>query len=123
MAGTSEDEVKSEYYRSSYSKKLTTAIETNKEDPFSETYYEAMYLEPNGMFEKADALFLKADQFDERCEALQLIMLISALGLAFTAWASLLKEESSIRMVFSVFSIEMFIYTFILYFNVPVIAA
>lgn len=32
-------------------------------------------------------------------------MLIMALGLAFAAWASLLKEESSTRLVFPAFAI------------------
>jgi hypothetical protein len=120
---TAEEDEKSEYYRSSFSEQLHTAIEANAEDPFSDSYYESMYQDPQGMFDEADALFQKAESFNQRGDALQLVMLISALGLAFAAWASLLKEDSLVRLVFAVFSIGMLIYSFILYLNVPVVAA
>lgn len=119
---TADDEEKSEYYRSSFSEELQDSIAANEEDPFSDGYYEAMYLEPGQMFEEADNLFTKAELFNERGDALQLIMLISALGLAFAAWASLLKEESLVRLVFAVFSIGLLVYSIVLYLNVPAVA-
>lgn len=118
-----DDEEKSEYYRSSFSEELTASIDANEEDPFSDAYYEAMYAEPNGMFEEADSLFAMSEAFDERGDALQLVMLISALGLAFAAWASLLKEDSPIRLVFGIASIAMLIYSIILFLAVPAVAA
>ena len=120
---TAESEEKSEYYLSSFSEDLQASFAANEEDPFSDAYYEAVYEEPNGMFEQADELFGKSEQFNERGDALQLVMLVSALGLAFAAWASLLKEESSVRMIFAILSIAMFIYTIFLFINVPAVAA
>lgn len=118
-----EDEEKGEYYRANFSENLQVSIEANEGDPFSDAYYEAVYQEPNEMFEEADAFFMKAEEFGGRGDTLQLIMLISALGLAFAAWASLLKGESAVRLVFSILSIGLLIYSVILYLNVPVIAA
>lgn len=118
-----EDEEKGEYYRANFSENLQVSIEANEGDPFSDAYYEAVYQEPNEMFEEADAFFMKAEEFGGRGDTLQLIMLISALGLAFAAWASLLKGESAVRLVFAILSIGLLIYSVILYLNVPVIAA
>jgi len=120
---TADDEEKSEYYRASFSEDLQASIAANEEDPFSDAYYEAVYQEPNAMFEEAGAFFKKAEEFGERGDALQLIMLISALGLAFSAWASLLKEDSAVRLVFSILSIGLLVYCVMLYLRVPVVAA
>lgn len=120
---TADDEEKSEYYRASFSEDLQASIAANEEDPFSDAYYEAVYQEPNAMFEEAGAFFKKAEEFGERGDALQLIMLISALGLAFSAWASLLKEDSAVRLVFSILSIGLLVYCVMLYLKVPVVAA
>jgi hypothetical protein len=82
-----------------------------------------MYADPTAMFDEADVLFDKAEEFNERGDGLQLVMLIMALGLAFAAWASLLKDESNIRLAFAFFSIAMLVYGLVLYLGVPVIAA
>ncbi len=120
---TAEDEEKSEYYHANFSDELLASIDANEEDPFSDAYYEAMYQTPQGMFDEADSLFQKAEEYGERGDALQMIMLISALGLAFSAWASLLDEESVIRLVFSIASIALFVYSVFLYLNLPVVSA
>jgi len=120
---TADDEAKAEYYQFSFSEDLQASLEANPEEPFSDAYYEASYAEPNAMFEEADTLFQLAEKFNERGDALQLVMLVMALGLAFAAWASLLSEESNMRLVFSLFSIAVLVYGIILYINVPVVAA
>lgn len=114
---------KEEYYKSSFSEQLQASMAANEEDAFSDAYYEAMYADPTAMFDEADALFDKAEEFNERGDGLQLVMLIMALGLAFAAWASLLKDESNIRLAFAFFSIAMLVYGIVLYLGVPVIAA
>ena len=120
---TAEDDDKTEYYRSSFSEELQASMTANEEDPFSDAYYEAVYGEPNEMFDEADAFYSKAEQFNERGDGLQLVMLISALGLAFAAWASLLKEDSAVRLMFAVFSIGMLVYSIYLFVIVPAVAA
>ena len=120
---TNDDEDKSDYYRSSFSEELQASIDANEEDPFSDAYYEAVYAGPNEMFDDADALFKKAEEYNERGDALQLVMMISALGLAFAAWASLLKEDSNVRLVFAIISIGMLTYSVYLFLVVPVVAS
>jgi len=44
-----------------------------------------------------------------------------ALGLAFAAWASLMKEESNMRLVFAFFSILTLIMGIIAYIKAPVV--
>src|SRR6185436_11087797 len=90
---TAESDEKAEYYQSSFSEDLQAAIATNPDDPFSDAYYTAMQAEPQTMFDESDRLFDLAEEFNERGDALQLVLLISTMGLAFAAWASLLKEQ------------------------------
>jgi hypothetical protein len=48
-------------------------------------------------------------------------MLIMALGLAFAAWASLLKEESHMRVLFAIFAILTLLAGVITYLGVPTV--
>ena len=107
-----------EYYLSSFSEALQADMAAGV-DLFSDSYYENMYADANAMFEEADALFAKAQEWNKRGDSLQLVMLIMALGLAFAAWASLLKEESRMRILFAFFSIVMLVYGLITYLGVP----
>jgi hypothetical protein len=109
-----------EYYKSSFSESLQADLDAGT-DLFSDGYYESMYAEANAMFEEADTLFSKAQEWNKRGDALQLVMLIMALGLAFAAWASLLSDESRMRLLFAIASIITLIYGVILYLGVPIV--
>ncbi len=117
---TTDDEVKAEYYESSYSDELIAAIEANPEDPFNEDYYNAMYASANELWEESDAAFETAGQYDNRGDGLQRVMLFMALGLAFAAWASLLKEESNLRPLFGLAASVMLIIGLFAYLAAPV---
>jgi hypothetical protein len=114
---------KEEYYQASYSQELQNAIAANPDDPFSDAYYDAMYASANEFWAESDAAFEAAGQWDNRGDGLQLVVLVMALGLAFAAWASLLKEESNMRLLFAALSIIMLVWGVISYLNVPAIAA
>lgn len=116
---TNDDEEKANYYLANFSEELQARIEANAEDIFDDAYYEAMYADANALFTEAEALFGKAQEWNKRGDALQLVMLIMALGLAFAAWASLLKEESNMRILFAFFSIAMLVYGLFTYLGVP----
>jgi hypothetical protein len=118
---TADDAAKKEYYRSSYSEELQAAFAANQDDVFTDGYYAAMYADANAMFAKADEQYQLAEKFNERGDQLQLVMMIMALGLAFAAWASLLKDASKIRVVFAVLSILTLVYGLVLYFQVAVV--
>lgn len=120
---TTDSEEKAEYYEASYSPELQEAIATNPDDPFSNEYYDAMYAIANGFWEESDANFELAGEWDNRGDGLQLVMLIMALGLAFTAWASLLKEESNMRVLFALFGAVTLVIGVIAYLGVPTVVA
>ena len=100
-----------EYYRGNFTEALDTAIERNGEDeyPMDETYADAVYAEANAFWEESDTAFELGSKWDERGDNLQLIALILALGIAFSAWGSLVKEESNMRLLFSALAIVMLI--------------
>ena len=114
-----EDEEKKAYYQSSFSEDLNTALAKNPQEPFNQDYYTSKFAESNKMSSESDSLFALAEKFNERGDALQLVVLMSSLGLAFAAWGSLLKENSSIRFTFALLSIAALIYSLVLYFKVP----
>lgn len=114
---------KEEYYQASYSTELQEAIAANPDEPFSDAYYDAMYASANDLWAESDEAFEAAGQWDNRGDGLQLVVLIMALGLAFAAWASLLKEESNMRFLFAALAVIMLVYGVISYLSVPVVAA
>ena len=118
-----EDADKEAYYQASFSPELQASIAANAEDPFSDAYYDAMQSAPQSMFDEADKLFDLAEKWNERGDALQLVLLISALGLALAAWATLLAPENRVRVLFGVCAVVALVYSVFLYFQVPVVAA
>jgi hypothetical protein len=119
---TADDDAKADYYQQNFSPELKDSLAADATDPFSEAYYAAKYEKPEQMFDEADELFKSSEHLNERSDALQLILLISALGLALAAWSSLLKSDSLMRLIFAIVSIAVFIYSSFLYWNVPVVA-
>ena len=120
---TTSDPVHEEYYQSSYSPSLQDAIAADPENPFSEEYYDSMYATAYDYWADFDTDSEIAGQWNNRGDGLQLVMLIMALGLAFAAWASLGKEESNMRLLFSALAIITLIAGIIVYLGVPVVAA
>ncbi len=116
-----DDEDKAAYYESSYSDELWAAIEANPDDPFTDEYYDAMYTPAYDLWDESDANFELAGQYDNRGDGLQLVMLFMALGLAFAAWASLLKEESNLRPLFALASIIVFVIGLFQYLALPAV--
>ena len=92
-----------EYYEFNFSEALTAAFESAPDVVWTDEYYESMYADATGLWDESDINFDLASQFDERGDQLQLVMLVTALGLAFVAWASLLGAESNMRILFAVF--------------------
>jgi len=110
-----------DYYQESFSETLVAAMDRDQ-GVWDEQYYEEAYAEANAYFDDSDTAFEKAGEWNERGDALQLVLMIMALGLAFAAWASLLKEESNMRVVFALFAVITFIWGLIQYLAVPVVA-
>jgi hypothetical protein len=119
---TTSDPDHEEYYQSSYSPELQAALATDPENPFSEAYYDAMRATAYEYWDSFDANSATAGQWNNRGDGLQLVMLVMALGLAFAAWASLLKEESNLRLLFSAFALITLAAGIIVYLGVPTVA-
>ncbi|MCC6260743.1 MAG: hypothetical protein IT311_07750 [Anaerolineales bacterium] len=92
-----------DYYKDNFSEALSAAVESAPDTVWTDDYYNSMYADATALWDESDVNFNLASQFDERGDQLQLVMLIMALGLAFTAWGSLVNEESRMRLLFSVF--------------------
>jgi hypothetical protein len=92
-----------EYYEFNFSEALTAAFESAPDVVWTDEYYESMYADAIALWDESDINFDFASQFDERGDQLQLVMLVTALGLAFVAWASLLGADSNMRILFAVF--------------------
>ena len=120
---TTDSEDKAAYYEFNYSETLQNTIATDPDNPFSEEYYDAMYASAYDLWDQSDASSELAGQWDNRGDGLQLVMLIMALGLAFAAWASLLKEESNMRLLFAVLAIVTLVAGVITYLGVPAVVA
>jgi hypothetical protein len=112
-----------DYYTYNFSEPLTSAIGRAggdpEADPFGDAYYEAMYAGPNQLFDEADALFGVAQQHDERGDRLQLVVMMTAVGLAFAAWASLLRAERPLRLLFAALAIVALVLGLVSYFTIP----
>jgi hypothetical protein len=106
-----------EYYQGDFTDALKDAIA--RESVWDDQYYVDMYVDARAYFEASNEAFKKAGQWGDRSDRLQLVMLIMALGLAFAAWASLLKEESRMRMVFAFFATLTLIAGLSSYLTVP----
>jgi hypothetical protein len=118
---TTSDPVHEEYYQNSYSEALQNALAADPENPFSEEYYESMYASAYEYWDNFDTDSEIAGQWNERGDGLQLVMLIMALGLAFAAWASLGKEESRMRVLFSLLAVITLVTGIITYLGVPTV--
>lgn len=112
---------KAEYYESSFSEALQAAIAANPDEPFSDQYYTDVYLTAEEMFADADTKFALAEEFNERGDKLQLVMLIVSIGLAFAAWASLLGEKSKMRLLFAALALVTTVLGVLAYLSVPTV--
>lgn len=98
--GTDRQDI-ADYYQENFSEALQAAFDRNN-GVWDDEYYDAMYTDAYTFWDSSDTNFEIGSQYDERGDQLQLVLLISALGLAFVAWASLLGAESNMRVFFSI---------------------
>ena len=112
-----------EYYQGSFSQALLDAVDRNPDAVWDDQYYEAVYADANAYFDDSDANFEIAGQWNDRGDRLQLVLMIMALGLAFAAWASLLKDEGNMRVLFALFAVMTLAIGVVAYLGVPAVIA
>jgi hypothetical protein len=111
-----------EYYQVSFSQALLDAMERDPETVWDEQYYADIYTDADAYFADSEAAFEKAGEWNERGDRLQLVLMIVALGLAFAAWASLLKEESNMRLLFAGLALITLVIGVITYLGIPTVS-
>lgn len=114
-----------EYYEGNFSQSLFDAIARNGDEyPMDDQYTDELYADAILYWDDSDYNFDLGSQWDERGDQLQLVMLIMALGLALTAWASLLHAESKMRGFFALLGLIALIAGLTIYFvMVPVVVS
>lgn len=106
-----------QYYQDNFSEALTSAIDSQPDVVWTDEYYDSMYADATALWDESDTNFALASEFDERGDQLQMVLLVTALGLAFVAWASLLGAESNMRFFFSIFGTIALVASLIVYFT------
>ena len=115
-----------QYYMDSMSDELAGLVqkmlngESFTEDDWT-AYEDGIFANAYLYFDRSEASFKVASAYDEKGDQLQLVVLFSALGLAFAAWASLLKDESALRPLFAVFAIIMLVAAVYVFVTIPAI--
>lgn len=100
-----------DYYQSQFSDELQASMD--REDPFDDQYYTEMYKTANDMFNEAFAYFDQASALGDQEAGYQFAMLISAVGLSFAAYASLLEETNRLRKVFAILAMLALAWSFL----------
>jgi hypothetical protein len=115
------DDEKAAYYLEQMSDELATLAtsDANFTEADWQAYEANIFTDAMQLFERSEASFKLATAYDEKGDTLQLVMLFAALGLAFAAWASLLKEESNLRPLFALFAIIALVVALVTYFGIP----
>ena len=111
-----------QYYLELMSDELATLATGETMDQAAWEAYEAnIFTDAMQLFERSDASFKLANAYDEKGDQLQLVVLFTALGLAFAAWASLLGEDSKLRPIFAILSIITLVLALVVFFSMPAI--
>lgn len=105
-----EDDDLADYFYGNFSMALTNSME-REDGPFDEPYYEEMFSDAEVTYEQALDTFDEAENLGDAAEEFQFIMLISAVGLALSAWSSLVKPGTTIRMTFMIIGIVAFVFS------------
>jgi hypothetical protein len=98
------DDDLAEYYKGSFSDDLVASMD-RPDGPFDDAYYTAMYDEADTSYDAATEKFEEAQKHGNKADLFQLSVLIFAVGLALSAWASVINENSPIRPIFIVIAL------------------
>lgn len=93
-----------EYYEANFSDSLVASME-RPDGPFDEAYYDEIYQDADESYNEAAAFFDKAQAAGDKADRYQMVLMLLAVSLALSAWASILKEESNLRPIFGLLSL------------------
>lgn len=110
-----DDDAADNYYDSFSDPFIENLEDESRQYLFDDLYHDQMFADSDVCYIEADEMFILGEAVGEVADKHQLVMFIFAIGLALTAWASLLPEDSSIRIVFVIFSLIILVVGLILY--------
>lgn len=82
-----------------------------------DVYYEEAYLYANQLYGNAELAYETAQEYLEVASSYDLVTLLLALGLAFTAWSSLLENLRLVRFIFAGMSVFLLLISSVLYWG------
>jgi hypothetical protein len=97
------DDFAADYYKNNFSTELQSSIDRGS--AFDQQYYDEMYAESDKSFDEAFDYLDQANAETDREGGYQLAMLIASVGLAFSAYASLLNNSNFLRGLFSLLAL------------------
>ncbi len=101
---STEDPAEAGIYLERMSESLRTGLETNG-DPFDDDYLVATYAEANALLEQVEKFEDQANEVDDQNRVYELSGFLFAIGLAATAWASLVDASRQIRLIFMIIAL------------------
>lgn len=110
------DEELAAYYQDSFSDALKASME-RPGGPFDDAYYLESYTEAQAKYDQALENFEQAQRAGDTADRLQLVVLIFAVGLALSAYASMFSLENKLRYIFAVLSILALTFGLVNYFT------
>ena len=105
-------------YYASFSDALVENVEDTDRILFDDVYDRQLYGFSRSCFGEADALFILSQEVGNVADRYQLVMFVFAIGLAMSAWASLISETSNMRIAFVLFALASLIYGGLLYLGI-----
>lgn len=103
-----------QYYLDSFSESLAASLE-REGGGFDDQYYTEMYADAESQYNEALTNFESAQEAGDKADRLQLVVLILAVGLALSAYGSMMSEENKLRYVFAVLSIVSLVFGVVVY--------
>lgn len=110
------DDEAAQYYYENFSESLTASME-RESGPFDDQYYQEMYVEAETAYDEAMTRFEEAQEAGDTADQLQLAVLIFAVGLALSAYASMLAETSKLRVLFAIGAILGLLFGLVIFFS------
>jgi hypothetical protein len=98
VAGRDDEEL-AEFYLGGFSPILEAGME-RPDGPFDDFYYEETFFEADALYQEALDLFDQSQDAGDMANQLQLIMLVLAVGLSLSAFASLGKRQGRLAKLF-----------------------
>lgn len=93
------DEAVAEYYRGGFSEPLEAGMD-RADGPFDDQYFDEMFYEADALYDEALDLFDETQAAGTVTDALQLVMLVLAVGLSLAGFASIGEKKELVARVF-----------------------